>query len=319
VPGRPDEQLPSDRAAEPASGAGARGRLARLLRAGTLKRALAASFDASGLNRLLLSAWRLRLPWARALNYHDVPPRLAPAFEEQLRFYARHFVAVGLPELDALRAGRWPHPKPGLLLSFDDGLRSHAEVVAPLLERYGFPGWFMVPVGFVDTPPGEQVAFAREHAIDCDVAPWPDGRIALSWQEIRRLDGRHVICCHTHSHRRLAASLTARDLEHEIVEARSRLEEGLGHPVRAFAWVGGEEWSYSAEAARVIRTAGFELAFMTNNAVIRPGCDPLQMQRTHVEAGFPGPLVRLSLSGFFDVLYAPKRQRVNRLTGAKAT
>jgi peptidoglycan/xylan/chitin deacetylase (PgdA/CDA1 family) len=291
-----------------------RRRMGALTPTATVKHALAASFDVSGLNALLLSAWCLRLPWARALNYHDVPPRLASAFEEQLRFYVRHFVPVGPDELAELRAGRWSHAKPGLLLTFDDGLRSHAEVVAPLLEKFGFPGWFMVPVGFVDTPAPEQRAFARARAIPCDARPWQDGRIALSWDEVRRLDARHVICCHTYSHRRLGADLSAAELDHEIRGAKRRLEDGLGHQVRAFAWVGGEEWSYSPGAARVIRAAGFELGFMTNNAVVRPGCDPLQIQRTNVEATFPAYLMRFSLSGFFDLLYAPKRQRVNRLT-----
>jgi hypothetical protein len=92
----------------------------------------------------------------------------------------------------------------------------------------------------------------------------------------------------------------------------------LGHEVRGFAWVGGEEWSYSQEAAERIRAAGFGFSFMTNNAVIRPGAELLQVHRTNVEAHFDPALMRLCLSGFYDVLYLPKRRRVNRLTAARA-
>lgn len=292
-----------------------RERLRQLIRPEHWKPRLAAGFDLTGLNRAgLLAQRRLLGPFARALNYHDVPHRLADAFERQLRFYARHFVSVGAAELEALHAGEWPHPKPGLLLTFDDGLRSHADVVAPLLEKYGFTGWFNVPVGFVDTEPAAQRDFARTHRIDCDASELPDERIALSWRDLLRLDGSHEICCHTMTHRRLGPDLTPAALHLEVVQAKRRLEEGLGHEVRGFAWVGGEEWSYTRQAADSIRAAGYTFSFMTNNALIRPGADLLQLQRTNVEAHFEPRFLRLCLSGFYDLLYLSKRRRVNRLT-----
>jgi peptidoglycan/xylan/chitin deacetylase (PgdA/CDA1 family) len=283
------------------------------------KQGLASAFATSGLSAAGLRLQRrLFWPWARALNYHDVPPRLAGAFEEQLRFFARHFVSVGPRELAELHAGRWPHAKPGLLLSFDDGLRSHADVVAPLLEAHGFSGWFNVPVGFVDAPLVAQQAFARQNRIGFETDGGPEERVALSWDDLRRLDGRHEICCHTWNHRRLGPRLAPEELDLEIPRAKQRLEAKLGHPVRAFAWVGGEEWAYTREAAEHIRAAGFEISFMTNNAVIRPHAELLQIQRTNVEAHFDPALLRLCLSGFYDLLYLPKRRRVNRLTAARA-
>jgi peptidoglycan/xylan/chitin deacetylase (PgdA/CDA1 family) len=301
-----------------------RERLGRRLRAlfapGAWKLGIASGFDTTGLNAAgALVQSQLLWPYARALNYHDVPRHLAAAFEAQLAFFAREFQAVGPGELRELHAGAWRHPKPGLLLTFDDGLRSHADVVAPLLEKYGFPGWFNVPVGFVDTPPAEQRRFAREHQIDADARDLPDDeRIALSWQDLRRLDGPHEICCHTWSHRRLGPRLTTAELQLEIARAKQRLEEGLGHAVRGFAWVGGEEWAYSREAADAIHAAGFEFSFMTNNAVIRPHAELLQIQRTNVEAHFDPAFLRFCLSGFYDLLYLPKRRRVNRVTAARA-
>ena len=80
-----------------------------------------------------------------------------------------------------------------------------------------------------------------------------------------------------------------------------------------FCWVGGEETSYSSEAAKLI-SENYKYSFMTNNAVIRPGDDPLQLQRTNIEAENPLELVRFQLSGLMDVYYTGKRRRVNRLT-----
>jgi peptidoglycan/xylan/chitin deacetylase (PgdA/CDA1 family) len=296
-----------------------RRQLRELVTPATWKRGIASGFDAAGLNAAgALLQKQLLWPYARALNYHDVPPHLAPAFERQLRFFARHFTPVGPAQLHELHAGGWHHPKPGLLLTFDDGLRSHVDVVAPLLEKYGFSGWFNVPVAFVETPPADQREFARTHRIAYDGSKQEGERIALSWHDLRRLDGPHEICCHTWSHRRLGPRLSAEELQLEIRRAKHRLEEGLGHPVRGFAWVGGEEWAYSREAAEEICAAGFEFSFMTNNAVIRPHGELLQIQRTNVEADFDPALLRFCLSGFYDVLYLPKRRRVNRLTAARA-
>lgn len=280
-----------------------------------LKRTIANAFAATGSSSLLLRAQAaLWHPYVRALNYHDVPRSEAAAFERQLDFYARHFVPVGLEELLALSLGRWPHARPGLLLSFDDGLASHAQVVAPLLEKHGFPGWFMVPTGFVDTPASEQVAFAREHAITPRETPLADGRVAVSWDELRRMAGRHVIGCHTVDHVRFRSELAPGEFLRETAVAKERLESELGETVEVFAWVGGEEASYSRAGAEAIRKAGFRVGLMTNSRAFRPGHDLLQVQRTNVESSYSPELMRLHLSGFYDALYRPKRRRVESLT-----
>jgi peptidoglycan/xylan/chitin deacetylase (PgdA/CDA1 family) len=282
-----------------------------------MKLRIARAFDRMGLNRLLLAAQRrLRPGYIRAVNYHDVPARRADAFEAQLGFYREHFEPIGLEQLERFLAGAWRPERPGLILSFDDGLRSHAEVAAPLLERYGFPGWFCVPAGFPDAATDDHDAFRAERQVSYDEGDWDEGAGVMSWDQIRALDARHVIVCHSYDHRRLGEELSEAEREREITAAKARLEEQLGHPVRAFAWVGGEEWAYCAASAEAIRRAGFEFGLMTNHAAIRPSSDPFQLQRTNIEAADPPALMRLSLSGFFDLLYWPKRRRVNRVTAA---
>lgn len=282
-----------------------------------LKLALARSFEGSGLNSLLHAAQRRILGrHMRAINYHDVPRSRASDFESQIRRFAQDYQSVDLEGLRALMRGEWRGTKPGLLITFDDGLRSHADVAAPILERYGFSGWFMVPIGFVTAPPSDQARWAREHQIDVSGEGFDDDRVALSQNDLVRLAGRHVVGCHTQSHRRLGAGLDESTLRTEIPEAREMLEKMMGTPVSVFTWVGGEEHSYSSAAAKMIRDAGFEFGFMTNSAPIRRGTPPLQLQRSNIEADFPIELTRLVLSGFYDLIYWPKRRRVNRLTAS---
>lgn len=280
-----------------------------------LKHLLARAFDASGLNSALRWAQgRMVGPHVRAINYHDVPHPLADRFEAQIRYFAQHYTPVDLDGLRRLLRGEWQSARPGMLVTFDDGLRTHADVAAPILEKYGFCGWFMVPADFVSVPEAEQAEWARTHHIRFSNEGLHGPRVALDENDLRALSRHHVIGCHTSSHRRLCAGLDAATLAEEIPTARQTLEEILGEEICVFTWVGGEEESYSAEAARVIRQTGFELAFMTNSAPIVPSTDPLHLQRSNVEADFPIELTRFVLSGFYDWLYRAKRERVDRLT-----
>ncbi len=277
------------------------------------RRSIALAMHLSGLNRLMHRYQvATKSPFIRAVNYHDVPPSMANAFERQLLFFRKRFVPVGYGGLIDFHGGHWPHDKPGIVVCFDDGLKSQAEVAAPLLEKHGFVGWFLIPLAFIDAPREKQGEYAADHRIAWSRAPGDDLG-AMSWEDIRRLDQRHVVGCHTYSHVRLSADLSAEELDHEIKAAKHCLEQRLGHVLSVFCWVGGEEWSYSASAARTIREAGYQVCFLNTNGVIRPRTDLLQLHRTNTEAYHPLWFVRHSLSGFLDLIYGPQRDRILRV------
>lgn len=281
------------------------------------KLALARALRATGVERALLAAQTARLGtrFIRVVNYHDTPPAHAESLRRQMEFYRRHFAPVRHCDLDGFLArGQWSGEMPGLILSFDDGLRSNYDVAFPLLEEFGFVGWFFVPTDFVDAPAPTQVAFARGHRIGLAPASVGEGRVAMSWTELRRLCERHVVGCHTRTHRRLVAATPAAQLDDEIVVAKGTLEERLGGPIDAFCWVGGEERTYSAPASRRVRAAGYRFSFMTCSSPVTPRTDPLQLHRTNVEASWPLDLVRLQLCGVADWANARKRRRVDRIT-----
>lgn len=268
-----------------------------------VKRKAAAGMDMLGINAAGLALQRAFLsPFIRVINYHDVPPQFAKNFEEHLKLYSEAFANVAESDLRGfLKGDPWPHDKPGLILSFDDGLASHIETVAPLLEKYGFTGWFFVPAERVTTR--SSLGLEEEKTDEKRLSP----------NDVKTLDANHVIGSHTTTHCRLSADLDQEKLSFEILRSKSLLEDALGHTVNVFCWVGGEEFTYSKAAADLIKS-GYDLSFMTNNAVIRPGTNPLQIQRTNIEAENPLSLVRFQLAGFLDLIYLPKRRRVNKLT-----
>jgi peptidoglycan/xylan/chitin deacetylase (PgdA/CDA1 family) len=281
-----------------------------------LKRAVAIGCDGLGLTRAgLLAQRRFAGPHLRAVYYHDLAPAMSGAFEDQLRFLAAHFVPAVRADIDCLLdGGGWPHPKPGLLLTFDDGLRSHHELVAPLLEKYGFQGWFFVPVGLIGLPAAQQPAAAQRQLVPhcCDTSA--DPRIFMTAAQVRDLASRHVVACHTSMHVRLASNLGAEALRTEILEARDALERMIERPVEAFAWVGGEEPAYSQAAAALLRNA-FRYVFRTNTRAIDATASRHALDRTHLEAWFTPSLLRFQLCGAMDLLYAPKRARLARRLG----
>jgi peptidoglycan/xylan/chitin deacetylase (PgdA/CDA1 family) len=271
----------------------------------SIKLTLARVFDTIGINALGHFLQRKTLsPFIRVVNYHEINAPWVESFERHIEFYSTRFVNVAYGDLvNFLAGGKWPHDKPGLIITFDDGSTTHLEAAAPILEKFGFTGWFFVPSGWViekNGVKGEKPWFVKEIEV-------------LTHEQLKRLDKKHIIGCHTDTHCRLSTDVPPEKMREEILGAQKEMESLLGHPVRLFSWTGGEESAYSREAADLIRQ-GFDLSFMTNSQVIRPGNEPLQIQRTNIEAEFPLPLVRFQLSGLMDIVYAGKRKRVNELT-----
>lgn len=277
---------------------------------------LARLFARTGSSKIMLNYLRIHhgQSYIRAIHYHSTPPEYRENFDRHLEFYSRNFVPAGPTELETLLSGKtWPHPKPGLIISFDDGMKDNFDVATPLLEKHGFTGWFMIPTGFVDCAAHEQGTHAQQHLISTAHRMHTE-RIAMTWDELSVLSRRHVIGCHTHNHHRLNAATNPSQLREEIFVSKQLLENRLGKDVNVFCWVGGEESSYSAEAARLIKEAGYIWSFMTNSQPITQRANPLQLQRTNIEAGWPLEVVLFQLSGFMDLWYINKRRRVNRLT-----
>jgi peptidoglycan/xylan/chitin deacetylase (PgdA/CDA1 family) len=259
---------------------------------------------------------RPKMPFVRAVNYHDTPQKLASNLRTQLEWYSSHFSNCNYSQLrNLLENGAWDSPKPGLIISFDDGLRSNYEIATPLLEEFGFIGWFMVPAALPETDSAGHEEFAVTNTIIHQGLN--ANALGLSWDDVRDLERRgHVITCHSMNHQRLSDSLSDEQLHEEIVRSKSLMESRLGHPVTGFTWVGGEEFSYSRRAFNTMVQANYSEIFCTNNEPIVARQNPLFLERSNIEAHFSMNQVRLVLGGLYDRKYAAKRQRVFNLLTA---
>ena len=181
--------------------------------------------------------WLQRLIYSRkhirVIFYHDTPERVAGNLEAHMRFFKKHYAPVTQEELsDLISEGKWEKDKPGLLITFDDGLRSNYQTAVPIMERHGFKGWHFVPSRVAGLPSRSQVDFASNHSVRSEET-YDDRRIFMNAWELRDLEERgHVVGCHTRTHRRLDDAAPPAIVEAEVVTAKRELEELVGHPVR---------------------------------------------------------------------------------------
>lgn len=265
----------------------------------TIKRWLATATDSLGVcSAGLALQQRLYGPYIRAVNYHTVRPDETENFERQLEWYSRKFISVGFEDLKKFLAGEtWPHDRPGILISFDDGTRDHIEIVAPLLEKHGFTGWFFVSTGRVEPDESDRT----------------NGGANLTISEVQRLAEDHVVGSHGVDHIRLSPEVPSEVLAYEISNSKLQLQSILGAEVEVFCWIGGEVWAYCETASDLVRNH-YRYAFMGNSDVILQSGDPFQLSRSNIEAENPMSLVRFQLSGLVDLYFTPRRLRVLRTT-----
>lgn len=198
--------------------------------------------------------------YIRVVNYHNTRACNIERFRAEIAYFAEHFSPVTVADVDEFFATRkWPKEKPGLIPAVFEGWRTNYDVMARVLDEYGFVGWFYVPGFFMDVPVEEQIGFIPNHRLRLSARDdYTDGRYAMNWDEMRDLAQRHVVCCHTGSHFEITRDTPDEDMYREIVEAKRHMEEKTGKPVDVFCWLGGEEYSYNVRAHKFLREAGYK-------------------------------------------------------------
>ena len=167
--------------------------------------------------------------YIRVVNYHNTNLRDIQQFEDEIAYYSKHFSSVSIADIDEFfETQQWTKEKPGLIPAVFEGFRSHYDIIAPILDRYDFKGWFYIPSFFMDVPVDEQWAYSVERKLDVTQPEmFPDKRIAMTWDEVRAIAARHEICCHTGNHFEITMKSSPEDMEREIVDSKRKLEEHL--------------------------------------------------------------------------------------------
>jgi peptidoglycan/xylan/chitin deacetylase (PgdA/CDA1 family) len=120
-----------------------------------------------------------------AVVRHLFAVRSVRTFSQDLDFFLRNGKPVTLEQLRDHTAGGQRLPPRALFLSFDDGMREVADVIAPILLRKGVPATFFLASAFVDN----QLLFYRHKAsLLCDgVERMPAAQLASLRDPLARL------------------------------------------------------------------------------------------------------------------------------------
>jgi peptidoglycan/xylan/chitin deacetylase (PgdA/CDA1 family) len=237
----------------------------------------------------------------RVLMYHkinDIPdnPTTVPVahFDEQLaRLGELGYVVVDLEAvLDHFVHGS-PLPVRAVLITFDDGYRDIVENALPVLQRYGYPAVIFVPVAFM----GETMPLPHE----LHLAARGVRNSTLDWGLVRELDAAGVrVESHGIAHRPLA-EVTLDEAVREIAVSKLKLEEHLGRPVRAYAYVKGSEAHFHPVHESLLKQAGYDIAFTSISRANGPGADPFRLGRYNVEP-YAARTFELVLAGACDLI-----------------
>ena len=199
----------------------------------------------------------------RLVNFHATPRYREAEYRRQIEDLARVFAPITPANFADAVGGRWSNPRPGIMPALFEGYRDNLDVLLPILEEFGFTGWFFVPPGFLNVPPDEQRDYAGKHRLHLpERDEYPGQRIVLSWDEAREIARRgHVFACHTRTHHEVKPETPRAVLEDEIVMAKAEMEAELGQAVEIFCWLEGAAIGVNPEADAMLREHGFRYLF----------------------------------------------------------
>jgi len=173
-------------------------------------------------------------------------------FREQMNWLQSAGIR-GLSVSDALE-----NKTSGIVITFDDGCETDISVAAPILRQVNFGATFYITVGYLGRP----------------------GYLIAS--QVRELaDAGFDIGCHSMTHPYLS-DLSDADLNREIAEAKTQLEEMIGRPVYHFSCPGGR---WSPKVSEVARRAGYRSIATSRIAVNHRASDPFRLARVVVMRG----------------------------------
>jgi peptidoglycan/xylan/chitin deacetylase (PgdA/CDA1 family) len=224
------------------------------------------------------------------LMYHVIadPPSSAPFPElyvsrAELRAQVRWLAHAGYEAVTLGRVfdawhGRATLPQRPVVLSFDDGYRSHLTAALPILAARRWPGVLNLDLSNLSPPWGIGVAGVRK-------------LIAAEWE----------IDAHSLTHADLP-SLSGAALAREVSGSRQEIRRMFGVAPRFFCYPAGR---YDAEAVAAVAAAGFEGATTTEPGLARPA-NPFTLARVRVSRGDGAAGLARKLAALGGPRFAPQ-------------
>jgi len=198
------------------------------------------------------------------LSFHAIAD--VSGFRANLGWLARSGrTVVPLSAVSSWLAGQSRLPPKCAVLTFDDGYIEHHGIVAPELQRRGFPATFFVTTGHF----GGTSDWAKQSATEPPL-PLMDKQRVLELAE-----WGFEVGAHSHRHPYLSR-LPPGQLHEEVVGCKQRLEDLLCRAVSSFCYPYGD---WSPEVREAVRSAGFSQAVTVERQAVAFAADPWALPR----------------------------------------
>ncbi len=186
---------------------------------------------------------------------------------------------------------RLPREK-NVVITFDDGFENFYTEAFPILQEHHFTATMFLPTAYIND---SRRAFKNTRC--------------LTWSEVRRLrkDGI-TFGSHTVNHPELY-KLPFGEIERELRESKTELEQQLSEPVTTFAYPFAfpqADTAFARTFRAVMVNAGYLCCATTELGRVKAGDDPYRLKRLPVNSADDETLLRAKLEGGYDWLARPQ-------------
>lgn len=239
------------------------------------------------------------MPRETSLEYWNVPPA---QFDLQMHYLRRHgYNVLTVGEAYRLIHAGLPLPPRAVSITFDDGYHNNYEFAYPILHKYGLRATIFLVYEYVGgRRPFEWVRWDEATLRDkqANRSSWEP----LTWDEVIEMSQNGIeFGSHSLTHARMS-DLSPEQLEYEIGQSKSKLEQRLGTEVIGFVSPFGLGSAFKKTVREILIDKGYLYAFLGRIGSIGPGDDPYDWGRHSVYEKDSLEIFKRKVDGVYDWL-----------------